>query len=161
VQALWQRCFSSAFDAFCLLVRIDRACARVCTYSLHLPAGEECVDPPCIVCSPCAPGFFKSAVGTDPCTACPVNTYREEPRAQELSNCLSCLTRSSTRGAQAQTTWRACVCDDIYYILQRETAEDSCQKCPPGLICHGDSKVESVVENSTWTPDGPIYRLQV
>ena len=40
--------------------------------------------------------------------------------------------RSSTRKATAQSSWRACVCDDIYYKLVSEAATDPCQKCPPG-----------------------------
>ena len=40
--------------------------------------------------------------------------------------------RSSTRKATAQSSWRACVCDDIYYKLVNEAATDPCQKCPPG-----------------------------
>ena len=107
----------------------------VCTHTYvceHLSQGEDCNTNSCEECRPCLPGYFKSAIGTDACEQCPANTYRDEPGARELSNCVQCLAKSSTRQKRAQSTWRACVCDSIYYKLVSEQPSDECQKCPPG-----------------------------
>ena len=37
--------------------------------------GEECTNSTCVTCSVCSPGFYKAAVSTEPCLACPANTY--------------------------------------------------------------------------------------
>ena len=121
--------------------------------------GEECTTPPCVSCTPCEPGYYKSVAGTHACSACPANTYRETPGASELGNCIPCLDKSSTRKQVAQSDWRACVCDDIYYRHIHDEVSDACQRCPPGLVCHGDSTLEVVVDESTWSIDGPIFRL--
>ena len=42
------------------------------------------------------------------------------------------------------------------YILH---PKESCQSCPPGLLCSGNAYVEPVVGNSTWIRNGSIYLL--
>ena len=121
--------------------------------------GQECTTPPCTICTPCAPGFFKASVGTDGCTACPINTYRQDPGANELSNCEACLEKSTTRGLEAQTTWQACLCQTEFYRVKFDDPQDACMDCPVGLICHGDDTLEVVVPDSTWVKDDDIYRL--
>ena len=49
--------------------------------------GVECVEAPCVTCTPCQPGFYKAAVSTDPCEACPANTYVETEGSTALSLC--------------------------------------------------------------------------
>jgi len=45
----------------------------------------------------------------------------------------------------------------LQYILNPNT--DDCQSCPPGLRCHGNDLVESVVDGAQWVVEDPIYRL--
>ena len=124
-----------------------------------MSAGEECTTPPCTTCALCAPGHFKAAAGTEPCTACPVNTYRETQGATALSDCIDCAVKSTTRELAAQSTWRSCICDNIYYRIKFDTATDECQVCPPGLTCYGDDTYDVVVAGSNWVKDDAIIRL--
>ena len=68
---------SSADDTF---FSHDRQMCEVCG------KGEECTTEACVSCSKCAPGFYKQAVSTEACAACPASTYREDEGASELSN---------------------------------------------------------------------------
>jgi len=52
------------------------------------------------------------------------------------------------------------VCDINCYRIVADSATDACMDCPPGLICDGSSTAQAVVENSSWVPDGAIFRLQ-
>jgi len=122
--------------------------------------GEECNSTTCSTCSLCQQGYYKAAVSTDPCVACPANTYREETGAVDISNCVSCLAKSSTAGQGGQSSWSSCVCDINCYRIVADSATDACMDCPPGLICDGSSTAQAVVENSSWVPDGAIFRLQ-
>ena len=45
----------------------------------------------------------------------------------------------------------------LEYIL--DSNNDVCQKCPPGLTCHGNSQVEPVVVRSQWLIEGDHFRL--
>ena len=49
--------------------------------------GQECTTPPCTICTPCAPGFFKAAKGTEQCTSCPTSVSPASPLS--LSRSLS------------------------------------------------------------------------
>ena len=122
--------------------------------------GYECTTPPCTTCSQCAAGYFKAAVGTEPCTACPVNTYRETQGATALSDCVDCLEKSNTNNTVGMSTWESCLCEPIYYRIQFDDATDECQVCPPGLTCHGDDTLDPVVAGSNWERDGKIFRLK-
>jgi len=122
--------------------------------------GQECNSESCEACSPCQAGYYKAAVSTDPCVACPANTYREETGAVDISNCVSCLAKSSTAGQGGQSSWSSCVCDINYYRIVADSATDACMGCPPGLTCDGSSTVQPVVANSIWLPDGAIFKLQ-
>ena len=208
--------------------------------------GEECLRPWCVECFPCAPGFYKTAVGTDSCVACPADTFLEKAGATDLNLCLACQLKSSTAGARGQITRHACVCDMEYYLRasgdvgdetllcqtcpkgaqcenrecglrnanfscgkssivgtwildsstghykltscpagyeMRTTEEqgsvdlqqchkcldnqyiidpknDFCTKCPLGLTCKGDADITPVTQNSTWMPEGGVYRLK-
>jgi len=121
--------------------------------------GEECNFAECEVCTLCAPGTFKSARSTEPCQACPPNTYRMLPGARELVNCQDCLPKSGTKGQKGQTHWKSCLCDDIFYRLVYDIITDECQVCPPGLTCYGDESMTKVVNESVWQIQGPIFKL--
>ena len=114
--------------------------------------GEECRDESCVTCSLCQPGKYKAAVGTDPCVACPANTYREEPGASDLGMCLGCQAKSSTMRLPGRSSRRACTCDVEYYLIMSDegTAEEalSCQACPKGAKC-GDG--ECALRNNSFT----------
>ena len=57
--------------------------------------GEECTESSsCVTCSECQAGYYKAAVSTDPCVACPANTYRETTGASDLGMCLGCQVKS-------------------------------------------------------------------
>jgi hypothetical protein len=47
----------------------------------------------------------------------------------------------------------------LEYIL--DPNNDVCQKCPPGLTCHGNSQVEPVVARSQWLIEGDHFRLTI
>jgi hypothetical protein len=47
---------------------------------------------------------------------------------------------------------------DSQYIIDPDT--DACQKCPPGLRCKGNADYEPEVQNSTWSSDSGVYRLE-
>ncbi|MFZ8927309.1 MAG: hypothetical protein ACO3CU_11185, partial [Candidatus Nanopelagicales bacterium] len=79
--------------------------------------GEECTGSACIECSACAPGMYKAAVSTDPCLACPANTYSEGAGASDLGMCLGCQVKSSTLGLTGRSSRRACACDVEYYLI--------------------------------------------
>jgi hypothetical protein len=121
--------------------------------------GEECLLSVCTECTLCQPGYYKPAVGIDACSPCPANTYREDPGAQALSGCISCLPKSSTDGS-GHSSWSACKCDSGYYRIVQQSAQDGCLDCPPGLTCHGDATLDPVVSGSSWVVDGAIFRLQ-
>ena len=127
---------------------------------MALMQGEECLGSSCVTCTECAPGFYKAAISTEACSACPANTYRETSGATELGNCVACLAKSSTNGAVGQSNWSACVCDSGYYRIVANDASDACMDCPLGLTCDGTSAVTPVVTGSVWAADGAIYKLQ-
>jgi len=64
-------------------------------------------------------------------------------------------TSSGTFSHQLQ---RCQKCSVQSYILEPKT--DSCQRCPPGLICNGGKNVVPRLDQSTWVPDGAIWKLQ-
>ena len=61
-------------------------------------------------------------------------------------------TSNDTQGAE-----RCIKCLDNQYIINPNT--DSCEKCPPGLACHGDEVVDFLVPNSSWVPENGLYKL--
>jgi hypothetical protein len=98
--------------------------------------GYECVNAPCVTCSLCVPGYYKAAVTTESCLACPQNTYRTISGATELSNCLSCPAASTT-ARTASTRMDQCVCSIRMYST--ELADFACMTCPTGAVCSDGS----------------------
>jgi len=107
--------------------------------------GEECThSSSCVTCSECQAGYYKAAVSTDACVACPANTYRETTGASDLGMCLECQVKSSTMGQKGQKSRRACACDVEFYLIvfsDEGTGDEllSCQRCPKGAEC-GDGE---------------------
>ena len=60
--------------------------------------GEECTSKWCSTCTPCAAGYYKAVVGTEPCMACPANTYAEDTGATALILCQSARPGHRRRG---------------------------------------------------------------
>ena len=104
--------------------------------------GEECTNATCITCAPCQPGYYKAAVSTDACLACPADRYRETAGASDLGLCRKCQLKSSTQGMRGQTSRRSCECDREYYLITSDEglASESllCQTCPKGARCADD-----------------------
>ena len=116
---------SGAFDA---TIQQCSPCAK----------GEECVTPPCTVCVPCGPGFYKASASVDACEACPADTYNTELGGQTLSACQRCQIYSSTQGRVGQTSQAACLCNLGYYSA-RTVYSFTCAVCPSGAICSDGS----------------------
>eukprot|EP00961_Rhodomonas_salina_P190699 2573114-Rhodomonas_salina.1 len=51
---------------------------------------------------------------------------------------------------------KPCLTDTQYILRPR----DSCQPCPPGLRCYGNSSVDPMLDGSQWEIEGPVYRLR-
>jgi len=92
--------------------------------------GEECQDNSCIVCTLCAAGKYKGAVGQQACEPCPVNTYNELMGATKLDDCIQCAEGSNTGSDNGQTSKDDCVCDVRFY-----KSGTTCTECPPGAFC--------------------------
>ena len=54
-------------------------------------------------------------------------------------------------------TQRCHPCLESQYIIDPDT--DTCQRCPPGLVCNGNNWVVPIVENSTWEAQDGVYKL--
>ena len=131
------------------------------------PAGFECTQPPCIgSCAKCKKGFWKGSTLIssyfipgytfdnvsssyvepwikDPCSACPVNTYRYLEGATELGSCTACPARSTTANVTGNSELSDCKCEQFYYQLQSvnsssETSSFTCADCPQGCVCSSD-----------------------
>ena len=125
--------------------------------------GYECPDPPCYgSCSTCKPGFYKAANITypnkvprssydpllqaysrvwieEPCSSCPVNTYRSLEGGTEVGACTTCPAKSLTNGLLNRTDPTDCKCDIFYYQQAvSATSELSCADCPQGAVCASD-----------------------
>jgi len=105
-------------------------------------AGEECTSHSCTLCSPCAPGRYKSFQGTAECDACPVDTYRAGRGATDLEACQLCPPGSTTWGAQAQTSVDACKCSRDYY---RNDQTGVCEACPAQAQCPYNTSLTSLI----------------
>jgi len=109
----------------------------------------------------CAIGFcaLRTSKQTCPGSSDPIpgtwvrSTSGEDAGKYELLSC--------PPGHQKQTashdTQKCHPCLESQYIINPD--EDSCEKCPPGLICRGDDVVMPVVENSTWVPEDGVFKL--
>jgi len=74
--------------------------------------------------------------------------------------CLPCgWGQSRTRSAQGNA-WSCTTCKDEQYVLDPNNEEFTCQDCPQGASCDGNSLVGKV-SGSIWTPDYSlgVYRL--
>jgi serine/threonine protein kinase len=93
--------------------------------------GSECTTPPCTVCSPCKPGFYKDLQAAQPCSECPADTYNPNMGGDSSSSCISCPTKSTTAGKTGMHNRTACICDEDYYsVITRSGREFLCQQCP-------------------------------
>lgn len=122
----------------CVTCPIGAVCSKDRSCALHYP-GMHCADGTQIK------GTWAVTDNTTVkfvLTACPLG-YEMHTEAKvglaDLQKCHRCLPK-----------WQ--------YIL--DPASDSCQECPPGLVCHGDDTLEPVVINSTWTRERGIFILQ-
>jgi len=108
---------------------------------MALMQGEECVDSSCVTCTECAPGFYKAAISTEACSACPANTYRETSGATELGNCAACPSGAVTGGRKGQNSSSACQCEERFYNVESgvEIVVLSCARCPSGAMCSSGS----------------------
>ena len=113
------------------------------------PAGYECSNPPCYFkCTPCKPGYFKNCGGTQNCTPCDVGSYQPNNGS---TACMYCRAGLSTKNATAQVSNQSCTCDTSHYTLDMGS---TCQQCPKGLTCFGDSSVVPVAlqaGHATWS----------
>jgi hypothetical protein len=72
----------------------------------------------------------------------------------------SCPEGFSKRGLdRVQREFMQCqrCADRLNYIIEPD--RDDCQRCPPGLTCHGNALVEPVVNGSEWVLEESIFRL--
>jgi hypothetical protein len=128
-------------------------------------AGFECTNPPCFrQCAKCGKGHYKApsfsfafqAPGTEfdiatqmytrrwieePCSPCPVNTYRALEGGAEIGVCLSCPDKSTTQNRTGGSALSDCRCDRFYYQQATTSAPGSilCSDCPQGCVCGSDS----------------------
>ena len=94
-------------------------------------AGVECVHPPCVSCSNCLPGKFKSCSGPTDCSECKVDTF--QPMNGSLA-CNQCPKGTTTNGQTGSSSQSVCVCDLSNYDLGQ-----GCQLCPAGMRCFGNA----------------------
>ena len=131
------------------------------------PAGFECTRPPCFrSCKKCKQGFWKASTLLssyyipgytydnvsssyvkswiqEPCSACPVNTYRNLEGGTELGSCTACPARSITTNSTGNSDLSDCKCETFYYQLQLANSNLganslSCADCPQGCVCSSD-----------------------
>ncbi|MGB1597020.1 MAG: hypothetical protein ACPIOQ_29950, partial [Promethearchaeia archaeon] len=96
--------------------------------------GEDCTkNSSCVSCSECQPGYYKSAVSTDPCEACPANTYNPDPGATSISFCKGCPVGADTSSNTARTSLDDCACQVRLYSTT--STPFSCSTCPSGAVC--------------------------
>ena len=126
-------------------------------------AGYECVTPPCYgACFKCNPGFWKSSSILypdyvprshfdqiegqytrpwieEPCSSCPVNTYRSFSGGTEIGSCSTCPPKATTGGLLNRTSIADCRCDIFYYAqATSQTSALTCTDCPQGGVCASD-----------------------
>ena len=65
--------------------------------------GEECTTPPCVTCSKCAPGYFKGAIGTEPCTPCPTSVSPASLHSRARARARSCSLACSPDACKTKT----------------------------------------------------------
>ena len=82
----------SGYSVFPASVDASNAAQQQCSPCLE---GFECKDAPCVACTECQAGYYKTSVSTSPCMACPANT-----------------TSPSGSVSAAQCVCMGCVCGD-------------------------------------------------
>ena len=82
-----------------------------------------------VACSRCAPGKYKSVVGSSMCTDCPLNTYNSLPGANNSNACLACPTDSVTLNNGSRLRSK-CICGPGYTLASGSSG--ACVKCPQG-----------------------------
>jgi hypothetical protein len=157
----------------------DSNCQTPCNQNaqqkcVKCPIGQDCTSPPCVgKCVKCSPGYWKASkypssenlgfymnafmnpeIGTEwisePCAACPVNTYRMKSEGTEVGSCVSCPPRSTTDSLLARTSIENCKCEGTYYLSVNLSQTDEgalvtllassqqitfCQTCPVSAMC--------------------------
>jgi hypothetical protein len=66
--------------------------------------------------------------------------------------CLPCRLGQSRVENEERTLWHCKACQENQYVLDPNNASFSCQICPIGAICDGNS-LKGKVEGSVWKPD--------
>lgn len=129
------------------------------TYSLrplaHMPGSA--LTPSCIIC----PAAGVCTKGGDD-VSFKVGTWVEVGGIYMLTSCpegfeLINSTDGTSQGQFSNDVQECRACLPEQYILNPNT--DSCQNCPPGLICTGTSVVVPVIKGSIWIRESTIYRL--
>jgi hypothetical protein len=102
----------------------------------NLPGQQSCMSSPAgfyvsssalTATKVCAPGQFAAALATA-CTLCPLNTFRSQPGATDLSNCTQCPEFSTTDTSGASS----CICNAGYFYIT-ELNVTQCMACPLGI----------------------------
>ena len=98
--------------------------------------GTECLTPPCLECTPCRPGFYKTSDTAEPCSECPVNTYNPALGVNVLQGCLNCPDGSTTERMTGRADVSECICNPQYYRLRCNASDlPRCETCPTGAVC--------------------------
>ena len=130
------------------------------------PLGAMCIDGSCAlknVSFGCPPGDATELAGiwnrqpyNDPETA-----VNPEHGRYELASCPPGYSKKSLDNEKATQAefqkCQRCNSEGLHYILDPDT--EDCQRCPPGLQCHGDNVTVPVTEGSEWSVQSPILRL--
>ena len=66
--------------------------------------------------------------------------------------CLPCRSGNSRVENKEKTLWHCYACLETQYVLDPNNASFSCQNCPIGAICDGNT-LKGKVEGSVWIPD--------
>ena len=83
------------------------------------PDGGPCVE--------CINGTYKTAAGSDSCTACPMGTYSAAIRAIAMATCMACP--SSATSLAASTTKSDCICATGYTGAHCQGSPTVCANC--------------------------------
>jgi hypothetical protein len=113
-------------------------------------------------CKQCSAGKYAEKLGMSLCNVCPENTYRLEPEATELRQCLSCQNNAETlRSTQMTGAFlkTQCTCSTGFYSYGKQGNDPldpllECKSCPDGAKCTATS-VGHVLDAAMgyWTPN--------
>ena len=79
----------------------------------------------------CAAGYYGRPMpfSSPACQACPVNTYRAQPGALNISDCTPCPSNSTTMALTGAASRGSCLCDKGFFG-DLSTSGAVCQECP-------------------------------